>query len=575
MSPAVLAAAKAVASAGAMAAAVLAGTVIDLKRPPEDNPTVSIVSGGEPLEWAGSSLAGGDVNGDGIPDLVIAAPGGAEDRPSRRGRLYVLYGSVTGPGRGVDLLPRLMPGISPGAPSRLVSGADVVINGADDFDHLGRSLAVADVDGDGIADIIAGAPRADGPMNRRPDCGEVVVVHGATSLPSFIDLGRVPDGVRTNVVAGRRPGDLLGTVLTAADLTGDGRADLVIGAPLAEGMAGPLGALDVGEAAIVQGGPGLPSFLDLAGRSGSRWYGVMRGASPGDQTGSAVAVGDFDGDGAPDIAIGARSADGLSGQRPDAGLVYLKLGPWRPGGSINLDHDADAVFESEGIGDLGGGSLALADVDGDRLADLIIGAEFADGDRDARLDAGDVLIVAGRSRAALEALRPPPPTAPGAKAGTTVPATATAAQTVPRGPVPVDLRLLHGRGLVVVHGADPGDHTGVRAAFDLDGDGRAEIVVGAVDSSSLRNTRAGGGEVKVIAGRAGMPERIDLSGREGMALFGPTGNVHLGASAAAVDLDGDGRLELVVGGPQAGQALSGRIWILGAGWAKLLHPAAR
>jgi len=575
LSPGLLAAAKAATAAGAVASAILAGAVIDLRRPPGDDMIASIVSGGEPLEWAGSSLAGGDVNGDGIPDLVIAAPGGAEDRPSRRGRLYVVYGRVTGPAKTVGLMPHLLPGLSPGAPSRLVSGADVVINGADDFDHLGRSLAVADVDGDGIADIVAGAPRADGPMNRRPDCGEVVILHGATSLPPFIDLDRVPEGVRVEVICGRRPGDLLGTALAAADLTGDGRADLAIGAPLAEGTAGPLGALDVGEVLIVEGAPDLPPLLDPAGRAAARRYGVMRGDKPGDQAGSAVAIGDFDGDGTADLAIGARSADGLAAQRPDAGLVYLALGPWRPGRSIALARDADAVFESEGIGDLGGGSLALADVDGDGRADLIIGAEFADGDRDARLDAGDVVVVAGRSRGALETLRPPPPTAPGAKAGTATPVTAPASEAAPRGPVPVDLRLMHGRGMTTFHGADPGDHTGVRGAFDLDGDGRAEIVVGAVDSSSLRNTRAGGGEIKVIAGRPGMPPVIDLRGDEGMALFGPTGNVHLGSSAAAVDLDGDGRPELAVAGPQAGQALSGTIWILRAGRGKLLRPVRR
>jgi len=579
MSPAALAAAaKSAAVAGALSAAVAAGAVIDLRRPPEDKVSVSIATGGEPVEWAGTRLAAGDVNGDGIDDLVIAAPGGTDDRPSRRGRLYVVFGSVTGPGPAIDLKLRRLPGKSPGEPARLVSGADVIINGADDFDHLGRALAVADIDGDGTADIIAGAPRADGPLNRRPDCGEVVVIHGATSWPRIIDLDRAPEGLRTSVVAGRRTGDLLGAALAAADVSGDGRADLVIGAPLAEGATGApgaLGALDVGEVDIVEGGPALPPLLDLADPKQARFRGSMRGASPGDQAGSSVAVGDFDGDGMADIAIGARSADGLDGQRPDAGLVYLKLGPWRPGGSVALDRDADAVFVSEGIGDLGGSSLALADVDGDGLADLIIGAEFADGRRDAHLDTGDVYVVAGRGRAALDLLRPPPPDSAAARRGGPLPDLSSGASPPPPGPVPVDLRLMHGKGMVTLHGADPGDHTGVRAAVDLDRDGRADIVAGAEDSSSARNTRAGGGEIRVVAGRPGMPDAIDLAGREGMALFGPTGNVHLGGSAVAADLNGDGRPELVLGAPQAGQALAGAVWILDADWKTLMRPEAR
>src|SRR5215831_4298107 len=76
-----------------------AAFTLDLKRPPDDSPVsvLTVIGGGEPLEWGGTRLAGGDINGDGIADLVIAAPGGAEDRPSRRGRLYVVYGSVAPP----------------------------------------------------------------------------------------------------------------------------------------------------------------------------------------------------------------------------------------------------------------------------------------------------------------------------------------------------------------------------------------------------------------------------------------------------------------------------------------------
>src|SRR5262249_54397002 len=121
---------------------------LDLKRPPDDSPVtvLTVIGGGEPLEWGGTRLAGGDVHGDGIADRVIAAPGGAEDRPSRRGRLYVVYGSVAPPRATLDRTMRRL-ATPPGAPPGYATDADVVIEGWDDFDHLGRSLAVADVDG--------------------------------------------------------------------------------------------------------------------------------------------------------------------------------------------------------------------------------------------------------------------------------------------------------------------------------------------------------------------------------------------------------------------------------------------
>src|SRR6185369_12009169 len=101
---------------------------------------------------------------------------------------YVVFGSVA-PRPLVDLKLRRRAGSEQGTPSIPVSDADVVIEGADDFDHLGRALVVTDLDGDGFADIIVGSPRADGPVNSRSDCGEVHIIHGAATLPRSIELG--------------------------------------------------------------------------------------------------------------------------------------------------------------------------------------------------------------------------------------------------------------------------------------------------------------------------------------------------------------------------------------------------
>lgn len=557
---------------GLVAALVAPSTApvsVDLKRVVSGPVSVlSVIQGGEALEWAGTRLAGGDINGDGIADLVIAAPGGSDDRPSRRGRLHIVFGNVTGPGPVIDLKFKRRAGNEPGTEPILVSDADIVIDGADDFDHLGRALAVTDLDADGFSDIIVGSPRADGPGNSRPDCGDVHVIHGAATLPRIIDLGKLiaESAVRVDVIHGRAPGDGFGSVIQTGDVTGDNRLDLLISSPLADVSSGPMAGLDAGEVILIPAtaikGP-LPQTIDLARIPEGSGISVLRGADAGDQAGSSIAIGDFDGDTAPDIAIGARGGDGPANQRPDSGEVYLIFGPVALPQFVSLGFDAAVFVASPDIGDLAGGSLAMGDLDGDGRSDLIIGAEFGDGRGNARLDAGEVQVVAGRSRADVELLRPPPP-------ASTAKGTNLAAAPVAVGPVLIDLGVAGIPGHWVFYGADPGDHTGIRMTADLNDDGRSELVIGAEDSAGRRNSRAGGGEIRILAGRRPMPEETILDGLEGVTLFGPVGGSHLGGAVALVDLNGDSRPELVVSAPQAGAALSGKTWILSAVWRDLL-----
>ena len=540
---------------------------IDLKRPAAISPTqlvgvASVIGGGEPLEWGGTRLAAGDVNGDGIGDFVIAAPGGTEDRPSRRGRLYVVFGSVA-PARPVlDRTVHRLPAQG-GGPPGLATQADMVIDGPDDFDHFGSSLLVADLDADGFADIVAGAPRADGPDNRRPDCGEVFVIRGAATMPRTIELSRPPaEGIRLHVIVGRAAGDALGAALGAGDLNGDGVMDLIAAAPLSGGTTGVQAAVNVGEVAVVRAGaslPAAPASIDLASPPADVVVCLLRGGDPGDQAGSALTTGDFDGDGLVDLAIGARGGDGPRNHRPDSGEVYLVFGSRILPRAVALGLQSDVFFAPADIGDLGGGSLAFGDVDGDGMADLAIGAEFADGLANGRLDAGEVILLKGRGRPALEGLRPAPPPGAASPPGTS-------------GPVLVDLAEGGLSGVTTISGADPGDHTGARAVTDLDRDGRAELVIGAEDSSSRRNARAGGGELRIVRGAPSLPAVLDLSDDTAPTIHGAVGGGHFGKAAVAADMDGDNTPELIVSAPQAGQSLAGRIWVLKGDWRGWLGP---
>ena len=102
----------------------------------------------------------------------------------------------------------------------------------DDGDQLGHATSSSDIDGDGLADILLTAVSADGPGNTIDLAGEAALVYGS-QLASEVD---VADGAADVLIYGASEDDRLGRSAATADIDGDGRADLLIGAP---GGAGP------------------------------------------------------------------------------------------------------------------------------------------------------------------------------------------------------------------------------------------------------------------------------------------------------------------------------------------------
>lgn len=196
------------------------------------------VQAAEAEDDLGNAVASGDVNGDGVDDLVISAPradGPGNSRPEA-GEVHVIFGSSS----------------LSGAFSLDQEQLDVTIVGAEPNDRLGTSLAIGDVNGDGIDDIIAGAERGDGPDNEREDAGEVYVVLGSRELSPTLDLAAVPPD---SAILGAAAGDSLGNRVGAIDWNGDGLAEVLAAAPRADGPDGDRE--DAGEVRIVAVGPRL------------------------------------------------------------------------------------------------------------------------------------------------------------------------------------------------------------------------------------------------------------------------------------------------------------------------------
>lgn len=321
------------------------GTV-DLARQEQD---VTIL-GADSEDYLGFSIAVGDVNGDGIDDILLGAPlaDGPDNARYQGGEAYLVLG---GPSLG-------------GTRDMARGEYDLAITSADEDDQLGYSVAMGDLNSDGIDDLILGAFRADGPGNGRNDAGEVDVIFSSRALGGVLDLASTPPGV---TVAAADPDDHLGQAVASGDVNGDGIEDLLIGAPAADGPDN--GRDSAGEAYVIFGSPTLQGSMDV-GRGEQNM--TILGADPGDHLGAALASGDMDGDGIEDILLGAEGADGRENDREDAGEVHVILG------SASLEPTADTAVGDHGAtilgeqeGDAFGSQVAAADWDGDGRADVL------------------------------------------------------------------------------------------------------------------------------------------------------------------------------------------------------------
>lgn len=285
------------------------------------------VYGDDYNDGAGSSVAAGDIDGDGIDDLIIGAVAADTSGGAYAGETYVVHGGPSLPST-IDLD---------------ATSADLTIYGDDEGDFSGRSVAAGDVNGDGTDDLIIGAGEAD--VSGRQTTGESYVIYGGPSLPPVIDLDTSSASL---TVYGDDAGDHSGWSLAAGDLNGDGVDDLAIGAWGAD----PLERAGAGETYVIYGGPSLPSTIDLDSMSADL---TIHGDDDGDNYGSSVALTDINGDRADDLIAGARTADANGGTR--AGETYVIYGGAPSvGGIAELPDVAGAPLKAR---DSSGGNAGL------------------------------------------------------------------------------------------------------------------------------------------------------------------------------------------------------------------------
>jgi len=411
------------------------------------------LDGIEPGPAAGTAVASaGDVNGDGLSDVVVGAPLAFHGR-SLSGSAYVVFGSAS--------LARVS--------LATLGAAGFRIDGAKANDKIADAVSGAgDVNGDGLADVVVGARLAD--ANGRTDSGSAFVVFGKATSATIDRNALAGGGFR---IDGAVAGDATGwSVGGAGDVNGDGYADVVVGAPTADAN----GRTSSGSAFVVRGSP-ASTTVDLAAAGGRAQR--IDGVATADQTGWSVAgAGDVNGDGRPDVALGAPEADhaGLG----NAGAAYVVFGGFAAA-AIDLAALGANGFRIDGpvSGDAAGRSVAGAgDANGDGRADVVVGVPFADDYM--KPSTGAAFVVFGKASSAR-----------------------------------VDLDDL-GDGGYRILGVAAQDRTGmaVAGAGDVDGDGRPDVVV--ASRYHGRNDRVESGGAYVVFGKA-TSRAVDLNAPDAAA----------------------------------------------------------
>ncbi len=395
------------------------GTTIDLRSPPESIEVVTLV-GANQLDRLGIWVRTGDITGDGIDDIAVAAD--QEDTQGiNSGTVYVIRG-------GTHLSSDAEVDLSDVPNSAIASHVAIVQPPAASSDfHFGATLNIADLDDNGTAELMVGATinragasiPADGAASSTAvassgaDNGSLYIIWDDNFPETWIDdftitadenaLGGITNiqGAETSAFNNDYFGE---EMIGGLDYNGDGLSDMLIG-----DIAGNTPQLsDAGLGFVFFNAAALkdqnfsmgdiPSGIEVT---------TILGASSGAISSDTALHGDFDNDGIDDLAVSSPHDAALG--RPDAGTLHILWGQSTWPSTIDLARGAqpdDEVFNITNIygangrsgsdaGDTLAYSAASADIDNDGLIDLIVNEMVGNGTTPESEDAGNLIILSG------------------------------------------------------------------------------------------------------------------------------------------------------------------------------------